>query len=263
VVDPKIVVALIAVAGVVTQVVVTYLINRQSANDLRTNIAREIDIIQKLRPDSSEAMTLEGHVRKSIRELIARDERRDLISSIIATFGPLPLIGLVLWGLRVWGQHGIPKDLVVPVQIIAGFLVGFGIGAAFLLAWQVLRLFYLISQLSLSYVQLWWVQVKTWWSVRVKTRWLNRKRVKLERHIEELKPKFFARREYDRKVMDVMMSRKDELIEERGQEWWDKLMASREEHDRQGAEIEARWFKAREDELAESEEPAEDSRGPS
>jgi hypothetical protein len=245
VVDPKIVVALIAVAGVVTQVVVTYLINRQSANDLRTNIAREIDIIQKLRPDSSEATTLEGHVRKSISELIARDERRDRIRSIIATFGPLPLIGLVLWGLRVWGQHGIPKDLVVPVHLIAGLLAGFCLGTVFVLAWQVLRFFYLISKLSLSHVRLWWLRVKSWW--------LNRKRVKAERRLEEVKPTFFAMREYDRKVMDAMISRKDELIEERGQEWWDKMMASRDELDRQGAEIEAMFA---EDELAESEEPA-------
>ena len=122
----EVAVALIAVSGVIFTQIVTYAISRQSANDLRTNISREIDIIRKLKAGSDEALALERHVTASVNKLITRDERRESISEIIWSSAPLPLIALTVWGLDVWHRHGIPSELQYAVVALYWFLVAIG-----------------------------------------------------------------------------------------------------------------------------------------
>lgn len=64
-------------------------------------------------------------------------------------------------------------------------------------------------------------------------------------------------REHAGTLIDTMASHKDALIEEKGQEWWDETMAGYDQIDRQGEKIDAIFA-----ELAESEEPVEDSDEP-
>jgi Flp pilus assembly protein TadB len=240
-VDTKIVVALIAAGAVVTQVVVTYLVNRQSANDLRTNIAREIDIIRKLSPDSGEVTKLDGHVRKSINDLIARDERRDRTSEIIWTVGPLQVTGFAIYGLSVWIQHGLPKDLRVLILALFWALVVICGVLGLRFYWQVLRFLYLIIYTRV-------LRVKTWR--------LERKLAKTKREMEELKPKVVAVVEYGRALGEFLTSHKDEIIETTGQEGWDEVMGLHAEVDRAAMEA-ASLVKAREAAPAEPEEASD------
>jgi hypothetical protein len=119
-------VALLAVAGVITQVVVTYLISRQSANDLRANIGRDIDIAGNL-PSEDDATKLRNDIGAEIDALIARDEHREREGEILRSVVPIPLVVLVLWELALWREQGLPADLSGPVWVAFWFFIVLGV----------------------------------------------------------------------------------------------------------------------------------------
>jgi hypothetical protein len=100
--------ALVALGGVIYAQLVTYTINRESAQDLRVDIDREIDIVKKIKADSPEAEPLERHINASIAKLVARDELRERLLAVLATAAPLPFLLLFCSGLYFWLQHGAP-----------------------------------------------------------------------------------------------------------------------------------------------------------
>lgn len=236
-VDTKIVVALIAVAGVVTQVVVTYLINRQSANDLRTNIAREIEIISKLRPGSDEVAVLESHVRKSINELMARDERRDRNSEIIRSAAPTQLVAWSAYGLYVWLRHGPPQILRPLVWGVFWPLVAVAVLLTLRVYWQLARSLYLAFGTGV-------LKIKTWFA--------KRRLAKMKRQLEELKPIAQAVAEHAREVEQIIDSQKDEIISEQGQAAWDEIMDRRARLSRLTTQLEENMAKTRELDASES-----------
>lgn len=89
-------------------------------------------------------------LRKSILELIARDERRERTSEIIWTFGPLPAISLAVIGLGIWREHGVPKDLRPIVASTYWTLIGIGLVLTVVLAGQLLRTLYPTVRLSIQ-----------------------------------------------------------------------------------------------------------------
>jgi DNA-directed RNA polymerase specialized sigma24 family protein len=82
-VKTEIAVALIAATGVGVQATVSYLVNRRTAIDLRTNIGREIDIVRKLQPSSPEAQQLETHIKDAVEKLISTEQKRDSASAVV------------------------------------------------------------------------------------------------------------------------------------------------------------------------------------
>jgi hypothetical protein len=83
----QVVAAIIAVSGVLIQVLVTYLISRQGANDLRVGIDRELSILTRLDPKTVEAEKLNAHVRANINALVSRDIRREVLVEGLVIFG--------------------------------------------------------------------------------------------------------------------------------------------------------------------------------
>lgn len=114
----EVIVAIIAVGGVVFAQGAAYGISRLSANDLRVNIDREIDILRKLAQDSRVAKRLEGHIGASIEKLVGRDERREQLTDAISKTAPLALMSFTLYYLSLWRAHGIPDVLRVPVETV-------------------------------------------------------------------------------------------------------------------------------------------------
>ncbi|GAB3227076.1 hypothetical protein [Mycolicibacterium hippocampi] len=163
----EVVVAIIAVCGVVLTQVVTYAISRQNANDLRANIDREVDIIGKLQPTSDEAKKLEAHVRASIGKLIHRDERREQLVDIIWTFAPLFLVSSMLLGLQWWRQRGVPEVIGPGVAVVYYGLFAFWVLLALRYLWQSARLIYSLAKILFGYMRLSW----TW--VRISRMWIR------------------------------------------------------------------------------------------
>jgi hypothetical protein len=164
----KITVALIVFGGVIVTQAVGYLIARQAANDLGANIDREIDIIRKLRPGTTEVTSLEAHVKASIAKLIYRDKRRQQLTDLIAESAP-PLITIALAvGIQAWQQHGIPDLLRVPVNIATYTLFAVTVLFSVRYLWDLLKYVSLYTRTGLSFarfvkarVRLWWMQRKT------------------------------------------------------------------------------------------------------
>jgi hypothetical protein len=173
-----------------------------------------------LRPDSKEATKLEDHVRKSIDELIARDEGRDPYSQMIWSFGPLPIVGLAVWGLTVWLEHGIPKALRPIVDGLQWFVIGLLLLLFVRFLWQwgnyLVRLCYAQARVWYLRTRLWYAQAELWYAKR--SAWWA---------------KGSAERKYRHEVMEILNPQKDEIIEKGGKEAWDAFVS--EEFERLGA----------------------------
>ncbi len=215
-------VALIAVVGVLTQVLLTYLVSRQSANDLRTNIDRQIEIVRKLNPGSSAAIKLEQHIDVSLDELITRDTRRWAISRVAWSSAPGPALGLALWGIYVWNKHGIPEDLRYPVVGLSGFLLGLLGGVVVVTIVQIARVVWLTVRYG--YLRL------TKWRLQRRFNKLREKNRVMRAYRKELT-------EWRREAMAQMTAHKDELIAEHGQQWWDDMTAEYEELEKKGSAL--------------------------
>jgi hypothetical protein len=158
-VSNEIVVALIAVSGVVLTQLVTYILGRQSRRDLRANIDREIDIVRKLRPASAEANKLEKHIKSCIDDLIWRDERREQLGDVGRNFGPIIVLGFAVGALGVWREHGVPKDFNV---LVSSAYWGLAINFAVL----VLQSVWKGARYAYWRVRLWMAKWKQWRSKR-------------------------------------------------------------------------------------------------
>lgn len=96
--DTSIVVAIVAATAAVVAPALTWLAARQDANDLRKNIERDMDLLNRLVSGSETHRRLEMHVKSSIEEQIRRDESRRNFWRIVR-FGFIPyalLVGSVL-----------------------------------------------------------------------------------------------------------------------------------------------------------------------
>jgi hypothetical protein len=235
-VDTKTVVALIAVAAVALQVAVSYLLSRQNNNDLRTNIGRDLDLIRALRPGSDEVAELEGHVRSSIAELVARDQRRKQLPATLSTLSSLQILILALWALTLWRERGI-LGLLQPVFDVAYWplLVG-TLGYAAWGIWQIVRSrcgAIVPAKFGRVDVRARWLQLRTWNS--------SRKTAKLESRVAEARRQFAALRDYERHIMALVLSNKDVIIERSGHASWNEMMARNEEFEHKAAEFEEQF----------------------
>ncbi|CAN5223798.1 hypothetical protein BH11ACT6_BH11ACT6_05180 [soil metagenome] len=198
-------VALIAAAAVFVQVVVSYLINRQRANDLRANIDREVDIIRKLEPGSPEALRLESHVKASIDKLITRDERREQIGDLLRSAAPLPVLCFTISGLGAWRERGVPEPIEFAVDIFFWALVG-------VLAAQVLAAVWRAGLVVFGFTEIW---VK---GFLAKTR--------TRRRLREGRRTIDGQQKQVDKVMDIFSPHEDEIIQKAGQGKWDELTSA-------------------------------------
>ncbi|MBJ7341619.1 hypothetical protein [Mycolicibacterium sp.] len=159
-------VALIAVGGVVLTQFVTYLISRQSASDLRTNIDREIEIIRKLQPGSTEATKLEAHIKASIEKLVYRDQRREQLADVVATFAPLMIVTFAAMGFQSWREHGVPHMLRPTVTVIYWGLFAMSAWLFLRYIWQLAKLMFaylrVFSRLTFSHVRLLRARLRLW-----------------------------------------------------------------------------------------------------
>jgi hypothetical protein len=235
-VDTKTVVALIAVAAVALQVAVSYLFSRQNDNDLRRNIDRDIDLIRALRPGSDEVAGLEGHVRNSIADLVAGDQRRKHLRATLSTLSSLQILVLAVWALTLWRERGIPR-LLQPVFDVAYWPLMLGtLGYA---AWGIAHIVWsrcgtlLPPKLGRVDVRARWLQLRTWNS--------NRRTAKLESRVAEARRQFAALRDYERHIMALVLSNKDVIIERSGQASWNQMMARNDEFEQKAAEFEEQF----------------------
>jgi len=88
----------------------TWLVGRQAAKDLRTNIAREIEILSKLKTDSDEARLLSTNISNSIKELAEREDLRRRRARtdyseprLFASFG---VVSLAIGMMTSWRTRG-------------------------------------------------------------------------------------------------------------------------------------------------------------
>ena len=201
-VPKEVVVALIAVGGVILTQLVTYTISRQGARDLRLNISREIDIIKKLRADSTEAKLLEAHVKTSIEKLITRDERRELILQTLMTAAPAPVIVVAVYGLGAWKAHGVPEALNPLVTFVYWFLIG---GLAYLsvrTVWGAARII--------------WTLVRGWASITWAKFTMRRRLRKLRRRLADTSSTA-------KELMAKVSAHEGEIIEAVGQDDWNAI----------------------------------------
>ncbi len=202
---------------------VSYLISRQTANDIRTNIAREIDIIAKLRSGSPEAVKLEGHVSSSVDELLMRDRRRRQNGELWWSFAPLPAALLLIAGMRAWRTHGVPVELRALVEgaYWGLLLVTVTLGVRFL--WEAAIYSYLVAALGIKYVRLGWLKLHT-----AVLRW----------RLRQTEADFLEMREWGSRTSVELHDRKEELIDRLGQQWWDATVGRVEEMVAKGDAVE-------------------------
>jgi hypothetical protein len=207
-VSKEIVVALIAVSGVVLTQFVTYVLGRQARRDLRANIDREIDILRKLRPESNEAGKLEKHITWSIDDLIWRDERRERLSNVGRNFGPLLVIGWALWALGIWRNHGVPKDLSSLITSVYWGLFANFVLIGGLLIWDAGKYAYWRVRFAVAKVRGWF---------------LDRKLAKLGAQAKALNEHGEAIEAVGRQRIQAIMAIRDQVIAKLGQEEWDPI----------------------------------------
>ena len=221
----EIVPALITVGGVVVTAAVTYGISRQNLKDLRTNIARELDIIAKLNPDSAEATKLSDHVRTSIYELVARDERKPNESLWI--FAPLSVSSFVVYGLGALRQHGVSK-FWQPL-----LTTGYWMFVVFALFFAVQAVVY-YYRLARSSARLLWSRYRLWSSTRSLTKDLDR-----------YEAESAAMREWSKEVRRIFNPQKEKIIQKGGQQLWDEFESLINEIDAHTAEMDKRFEESR------------------
>jgi hypothetical protein len=254
-VDTQIVVALIAAGGLLTaNLLAAFLLNRQKAKDLRSNIEREIDIVRKLQPGSDETVKLERHISRSIDDLIAREERRAQSSVTWWKIGAMAAVTFSIVGLVLWRERGVPERFHVTVEVAYWALwvtYAVFIGQAIVALYRVVKP---VVDLGVNGVRL--------LKARARLLLINRTIKASERRIKEaqaridaLQAEFQMRREYSKYVVAVLEENKDAYIAKHGQQHWDDMMAERARLDAMGDEIE---MLMRDEE--EPEEPRESDR---
>ncbi|MDF3336001.1 hypothetical protein P3H80_01130 [Mycolicibacterium septicum] len=201
----EVLVALIAVGGVMFTQLITYIISRQSARDLRVNIDREIEIIKKLRSDSAEAQQLERHVKASIQKLIERDERRERLVSALMTAAPVPILTAVSLGVGVWREHTDSPTLQAFLAVVFWGIFGLILGLATWSVWGSIKNIY-------SFAQYWVPTVRRKQVMRRRVKKSQRRLAKTQRGAQELEEKFAAR--------------KDSIIATGGPEEWEAITES-------------------------------------
>lgn len=228
--------ALIAVAAVALQVAVSYVLSRQNDNDLRRNIGRDIELIRALRPGSDEVAALEGHLRNSIADLVARDQRGKRLPATLSTLSSLQILILGIWALTLWRERGIPRavqpvfDIAYwPLMVATLAYAAWGIGH---IVWSRCGVL-LPVKLGRVDARARWLQLRTWNS--------NRKTARLESRVAEARRQFAALRDYERHIMALVLSNKDVIIERSGQASWNQMMARNDEFEQKAAEFEEQF----------------------
>jgi len=140
--SPAIIVPLIAFGGVIVTQIFGLVINRMNANDLRSNIDRDIDIIRRLDPDAAVTRRLAAHVRNNIYTVISRDKRRSrVMPGLRKSFIGFAITAAVLV-LDSWRDHHPPGDVKDKIDIVFWplFVLMFIVAASVLLdTWRITR----------------------------------------------------------------------------------------------------------------------------
>lgn len=208
--------ALIAAAGVLVQASVTYWISRNSAKDMRLNIDRELTILGKLDPESSEAKKLDEHVRANIRKLTRRDFIRDIAVEGLVRLGFLYVVLAAWFGLDFWRAHaglsqrpivdGLTWALVVPLLATIG---------------SALHYFYGLGRLGYSLAHLRYMI----WNNR---RWLKK--------LQKIQDQFEKHLESNFEEAETLLERSDELSQtEEGRELIEKIREDQEAREQRQA----------------------------
>ena len=216
--NSQVVAAIIAVSGVLIQVMVTYRVSRQSANDQHTNIERELGILAKLDPNTDEAKKLDGHIRASIDALAARDLHREELVDGLAAYASLYAVFLAFYGLGIWRRHGVPQDLR---PLIDGVYWGL-IAPMALSGWQLLKYYYRGVRRWITRRRIWWVKFKT---------------ARLERRLEWTKLRGLQMLEAAIDLVETFRPFKDRIIEAGGLAAWQLLEGNAEEFRRARGEF--------------------------
>lgn len=152
----------------------TWLVGRQSARDLRTNVDRDIEILSKLKSDSEEAKLLSQNISKGIAELVGQDDQRrrraqqDYSASWL--FGLFSVTSFAVVGLATWRSQGFWEPLRYPLE---GIYWGLWFAYAILLIRVLLRLLSWTKggiKLGAVFVSLgWWTTRLGWLQFRKRT----------------------------------------------------------------------------------------------
>jgi hypothetical protein len=200
-------VAVIAAGASWVGIVLTnWFIARQAANDLRSNIDRDIAIVKKLRPGSEEVRVLEAHISHSINVLIVRETRRQANSGTFVTTGIIIGTSVVLYALDVWRRHEVPEFLRAPVEVIYWAL------------WLFYGLIFVSSVVRFVSASKSGVKLGYWKTRLVYTKfrlaWWKRKH-------KRAKPLLDAKLNENRAILQWALNNKDALIAEVGQDQYD------------------------------------------
>jgi len=224
--NTDIVVALIAAGAVLGGTMLgNFLLGRQKANDLRTNIEREVDIVRKLRPGSDEVVLLEKHISRNILELVTRDLQRGRSSGDLWLFLSIAATSMFLYAMGIWRESGIWEPIRPWVEVVY-----WGLWAVYaLLMLRGVIYFLKLGKIGVKFG----VLVARLGLGKVRLAWLKHRSKKLRREFE-------VRRAYAAYMKDWMEANKGEIVAATGQEWWDTMMAERASIDALGDEAEKR-----------------------
>jgi hypothetical protein len=222
----EIVVALVAAAAVGLQVLGTYLIRRTEANDQRTNLDRDIAIVQRLHSDSEEAKRLNQHISRRIDQIVSREERR-------AQSAPRLLFSTVFMSLllAVYGLSYLrPEQERLDLRSL--------LDATYWTLWLLIALF--VIRMVFDILRFIFQVLRTGWQLvdvsvrlivaKLKSAKLAREKEGLWKELEDLIAK-------DVETQRLVDERKDHIISNFGQETWDQIVADRERFKRQVEEL--------------------------
>jgi hypothetical protein len=221
-VNAQVVAAIIAVSGVLIQVMVTYLISRQSASDQRTSIDRELGILAKLDPNTDEAKKLDEHIRANINALVSRDLDREVLVEGLVIFAVFWAVFLPFYGLDVWRRHGVPQGIR---PVITGIYWGL-IAPMVFTTWQLLKYYY-------HTLRRWITRGRTWW--------IKHKTARLERRLEWTKLQNLRILEAGINLVETASPFKERIIEAGGLEAWQVVESNAEDLRRAQGEFFEKW----------------------
>lgn len=199
--NPQVVAAIIAVSGVLIQVMVTYRISRQSSKDQHNDIDRELGILAKLDPTTDEAKKLDGHIRANIDALAGRDPHREELVEALVAYASFYVVFLAFYGLGIWRRHGVPPDIRPLIDGLYWALIA----PMLFSGWQVLKYNY-------REVVRWITRRRKWWA--------NVRMARLKRRLEWTKLRNLQFLDVGIGLVEAFRPFKDKIIETSGLEAW-------------------------------------------
>ncbi|MFX1783454.1 hypothetical protein [Prescottella equi] len=159
----EIAVALIAASAAIVGPLVSWIVARQARSDERTDIARDLEILKNLNPQSESHTLLECRITKNVENFVAAQDRRDStrfslqLYFIAMTFAVLGSASNWLIG-RDWlptELHGYVKAVAVLAPIVSLVMLVMLLAVAAQVVVMSVRILWLQIQISRGRVQIW------------------------------------------------------------------------------------------------------------